>query len=89
MGDGLPTFETTPLVERTVERDRPLSVAVTRIVASVSNDRIEDLPPLYDALDPDLLDTAFARSDTGLIAFQYNGYVVSLTADRTVGIYDH
>jgi hypothetical protein len=88
MTDGLPTFEATPLVERTVEQDLSLSTAVIEAVASVSNVRIEDLPPLYDALDPEILDTAFARSGTGLIAFQYNGCLVSVTGDRTVAVYE-
>jgi hypothetical protein len=57
-------------------------------VASVSNDRIADLPPLYDALDPDILDRAFVRSETGLLAVRYNGCTVSLTGDRTVVVYD-
>lgn len=88
MSDRLPAFETAPLVEQRVGRDRLLSTAVVEIVASVSNKRIETLPPLYDVVDPDLLDGAFARSGTGLIAFPYNGHFVSVSGDRTVAVYE-
>jgi len=87
MSERLPAFETAPLVEQLVGRDRSLSTAVVEAVASVSNRRIENLPPLYDAVDPDLLDDAFARSGTGLIAFPYNGHIVSVSGDRTVAVY--
>lgn len=87
MNNGFPTFETDPLVERTIERDRSLSTAVVETVASVSNSQVEDLPPLYDTIDPDVLDRAFERSNECLIAFPYNGYTVGVTGDRTIAVY--
>lgn len=87
MNNGFPTFETYPLAERTVERDRSLSTALVEIVASVSNSQVEDLPPLYDTIDPDVLDRAFERSKECLVAFSYNGYIVGVTGDRTIAVY--
>ena len=88
MSERLPVFETAPLIEQWIGRDRSLSMAVIEVVASISNTRIESQPPLYDAMDPDLLDGSFARSGTGLIAFPYNGYIVSVSGDRTVAVYE-
>jgi len=88
MDDWRAVFDRPPLTERTVGTGESTSAAVIEAVASVSNSRNEDLPPLYDAVDPDLLERGFVRADHGLIAFPYGGYVVSVEADRTVAVYD-
>lgn len=41
--------------------------------------------PLYDAIDPDALDSVF-RGNTGHITFEYNGYVVTADYSGNVSI---
>ena len=80
--------ERAPVAERVVEQDQSLTMAILELVADVASTQYEDLPPLYESADPDALEMIFARSDTGLIAVSYYGYVVCLTADRTLEIYE-
>lgn len=42
-------------------------------------------PPLYDAIDPEALNTIF-RGDTGLISFEYHGYVVTVGHSGNVNL---
>lgn len=51
-------------------------------------------PPLYEAIDPDALDSLFPsgangqRGSPGRLTFTYNGYRVSVTSDGDVEIFD-
>lgn len=59
------------------------------IIAVVSDEAGVDpvvLPPLYDQIDPDALDTLFASKNgdlcrTGSVTFVYAGYVVEVVCD--------
>jgi hypothetical protein len=86
MTERFPTVEV-PLVKRPVPQDQSVSVAVVVTVASVSDDPIEDMPLLYDAIDPDVLERSLARAGRCQISFQYNGYIVEVTDDQTVAVY--
>jgi hypothetical protein len=41
--------------------------------------------PLYDAIDPDALDSLF-RGETGQISFEYHGYDVTVAHSGTVSL---
>lgn len=65
-----------------------MSTVVVEAVAAASGVDLEELPPLYDAIDPDLLDGAFDRAGTELLVFLYADYVVRLDGDRVVSLYE-
>jgi hypothetical protein len=82
-----------PLVERTVgeaDRVRPdaFSVVVVETVAAVANTTVEDLPPLYERTDPDALDSLFATAEDGIYLFSFDEYLVGVTADGTVSVFE-
>lgn len=63
------------------------STAVLEAVSSASDTPAVDLPPLYDAVDPDALNSLFSAPGTsGEISFRYAGYTVTVSADRTVEV---
>ena len=49
------------------------------------------LPPLFDAVNPDALDSLFAESSNGNVevSFPYAGYEVTVTGTDTVLVTDH
>ena len=70
--------EPSPQIEQTTSP----SEAVIDAVANAEGVEPTDLRPLYDALDPDALDSLFqprghaSRSTRGQITFEYHGYEV-------------
>ena len=66
--------------------DVPASTAVVEAVADVTNERPEAMPPLYDAVDTDALDSIFRRTTDGMVAFRYVGFLVSVHADGSVQV---
>jgi len=65
------------------------SAAVVRAVAAASNTAAIDLPPLYDTVDPDTLDSLFpAGADDGELRFDYAGYAVVVGANGTVALHE-
>ncbi|WP_435156476.1 HalOD1 output domain-containing protein [Haladaptatus sp. DFWS20] len=55
-----------------------------------------DLPPLYEVIDPEALDLLFAtkrdgspRSTPGSVSFQYQDYLVTVTSENDVTIDPH
>jgi hypothetical protein len=71
--------------------DLQYSEEVVRAVAAHDGVDETELPPLYDALDPDALDTVLASArDNGRgrasAAFEYAGHRIVVTDDRTVTI---
>jgi len=68
-----------------VTDDVSLGTAVVEAVSASTGRPVTDLPPLYDAVDPDALDALFAgRSVDGRVRFRYAGHVVEVRSDRTV-----
>ena len=45
----------------------------------------DELPPLYDAIDPELLESL---PKSGTVEFPYQGYTVIVTGDGTVTVQD-
>ncbi len=65
--------------------NRTPSEAIVRAVAAATDTAILDLDPLYDVIDPDNLDGAFASGGDGShleLTFTFNGCAVRVTQDR-------
>lgn len=66
--------------------------AVVRAVATGTRSDPTELPPLYDAVEPDALNRLFspaesdARRTTGAAAFSYAGQRVRVESDGTVAL---
>lgn len=70
-----------------VHESDSIMTTILDIVADREETDVESLPPLYDAVDPDALETIFGptregASRTGRLEFTYNGYVVTVVCDR-------
>lgn len=68
------------------ESDSPMTAILDAVAAREGTD-VKDLPPLYEAIDPDALETLFeptrqGPTRTGRLEFTYSGYVVTLVCDR-------
>jgi hypothetical protein len=66
-----------------------LSTTVISAVADATGAQPLDLPPLYEAINPDTLDSLFRPTDEGggvpdQITFTYSGYAVTVHGDGTV-----
>jgi len=66
------------------------STAVVEAVASFENVDHATLPPIYEALNPDALNTLFdGRADTvAEVRFRYRSYHVTVRGDGTVSVHD-
>lgn len=66
--------------------DEPLSFSVVRAVSSLAGKEPEELPPLYDVVDPDSLDTLFTDTSgrNGSLSFLLDGYEVTVHADGSI-----
>lgn len=77
----------------TKETDCSLSYAVLDAVASHEGASMSDLPPLRDAINPDALDTLFARTldgrarQMGEVRFEYSGYTIAIDTDGQVNVH--
>ncbi|ELY68553.1 HalOD1 output domain-containing protein [Natrinema versiforme] len=56
-----------------------LSMAVIDLVAQAENADPVELDPLYDAIDPDLLDSLPGSAGFTTLEFSYQGYTVAVT----------
>ena len=60
--------------------DEPVSMAVVQALGAVTNTPPEELPALYDSVDPDGLDALFRGRDTdGEVRFEHAGYRITVT----------
>ncbi|PGF13876.1 hypothetical protein CP556_22525 [Natrinema sp. CBA1119] len=58
-------------------QNKPPVNAVTEAVAEATDSNPLELPPLYDAIDPDALNTLFNGSETNIqVLFQYAGFEI-------------
>jgi len=66
----------------------PPSVRVVRSVAEREGvDPAELSPPLYEAIDPEALDSVFRPSGASVtVRFEYNGYVVDVEGPDAVSV---
>ena len=64
------------------------TLEVTRRIAEREGTAVTGLPPLYETIDPDLLET-FVESEPGpdaSVTFAYCGYRVTVTGDGAVAV---
>lgn len=76
-------------VEHDFEGDRSLSTTVITAIADVADEQPLDLPPLYDTIDPDTLDSLFSPNEGGgdvpdHIGFTHAGCTVAVHSDGKV-----
>lgn len=74
-----------------VSEERSICQTVIEAIADAGEtDPTELSPPLYEVIDPDALETLFARDQAlGKVIFNYNSYEVSVFSDRCVSVEDH
>lgn len=65
----------------------PATRVVTAVAAAADTDPV-DLPPLYDTLDPEALNTLINSSESGsvLLTFSYTGYRVTVHGNGEVDV---
>lgn len=63
-----------------------VSEQVVQAVANKSNTDALDLPPLFDTLDPDSLDTLIQEMNKGEVAFDYAGQHITVNSRGEVVI---
>lgn len=77
-----------PLVEHTVGEDESVNIAVVEAVAAVSDSVVTEIPPLYEVIDPDVLDRLFTTSQAdAFLAIRFHGYLIHIHADKSVTLY--
>lgn len=63
-----------------------VSEMVVQTIANQSNTDALDLPPLFDAIDPDSLDMVIREMDEGEVSFDYAGYNITVNTDGAVEV---
>lgn len=79
--------EDTRLVTTTVDTDESVPMAILGAVAAVDDKPIEELPLLYETVDPDALGDLVDDFD-GVVTIDYDSYRVTIDGDRHVEVYD-
>ena len=89
MGRGPNGIVTTAPID--VPERRGICQTVIEAIADAEDTEPSELtPPLFEVIDPDALDTLFARNQAvGKIIFNYNSYEISVFPDGYVSIEDH
>ncbi|MDR9431077.1 MAG: HalOD1 output domain-containing protein [Natronomonas sp.] len=62
------------------------SERIVRTVATEADSDPVELPPLYDAIDPDALDALVDRMSNGTVSFAYAGYEVTVRGDESIDL---
>ena len=91
--DAPETAEPTYVATFDPDAGEPASEAVVSAVAALSGTSPVELEPLYEAVDPDALDSLVdhaRRADAGdhELWFRYAGYDVGVRSDGRVQVYD-
>lgn len=65
----------------------PATRVVTAVAGAADTDPI-DLPPLYDTIDPEALNTLIKSAENGsvLLTFSYTGYTVIVHGDGEIDV---
>ncbi|MFO7925412.1 MAG: HalOD1 output domain-containing protein [Halobacteriota archaeon] len=69
-----------------VETMSTVSERVIRGVSTADDSDPVELPPLYDAIDPEALDAVVKRMSDGAVSFVYAGYEVTVESDGTIDL---
>lgn len=71
--------ENQEMCRRSIDGDKPLSLAVIECVSEVDDGDSETQPPLYEAIDPEALNNLFREQNTGEVTFTYLDYEITVT----------
>ncbi|MBX0297645.1 HalOD1 output domain-containing protein [Haloarcula nitratireducens] len=63
-----------------------LSEQIVQQVATTTNSDVVELPPLYDSINPDALETTIEGMSGGAISFRYAGHEVTVAQDGTISL---
>lgn len=66
--------------------DSPPSETVVQAIADAEDTTPLELSPLYEAIDPDALNTLFQGRTAGRVTFDYEGYTVTVGQNGEVTI---
>jgi hypothetical protein len=72
----------------TVMIDAPPSVQITDKISAKAGCDVVELPPLYDTIDPEQLDSLVEDMTDGAVSFRYTGHDITVTSDGTVTLAD-
>lgn len=67
----------------------PVSHRIIETISRRTGRGIEELPQLYDVVDPEALDTIFRGGDTfvsGQLSFEYADHLITISVDGTIEI---
>ena len=81
-------METSPILQRRVADDQSVTDCILSIIGTHERaDPAEFDQRLYDAVDPDALESLFGRESVACtVEFTYRGYEVTVTGDRRVSV---
>ncbi|WP_256392814.1 HalOD1 output domain-containing protein [Natronoarchaeum rubrum] len=67
--------------------DVPIDARIAEAVAEAKGVDTLDLDPMYGVIDPDALDAAVRSMDAeGSVAFEYEGFSVTVTGDGRIDV---
>ncbi|WP_162524367.1 HalOD1 output domain-containing protein [Halobellus captivus] len=66
----------------------PVSERVIQCVAATTDRDELDLPPLYDAIDPDTLDAVVSTMSNGELTFTYAGHEITVDSEGEISVDD-
>lgn len=69
-----------------VSRDATVSERLVQAVATATDTDPLELPPLYDAVDPDALDAMVEGMADGRVSFTYAGCEITVTAEGAISV---
>lgn len=69
-----------------VRERQTVSERVIQKISTASGTDALELPPLYDAIEPDALDTLVEGMADGEVSFTYAGYDVTVASDATISL---
>ncbi|WP_459808182.1 HalOD1 output domain-containing protein [Halopiger thermotolerans] len=73
--------------EIAVSEETSLSEAIVLGIAEQKEIPPPEMPPLYETIDPEALDTLFRDRDSGHLSFEYAGYTVVIRGREPIVIH--
>ncbi|ELY49217.1 HalOD1 output domain-containing protein [Natronolimnohabitans innermongolicus] len=72
------------MIASSVEKNTPVNAVIEAVAETTDSDPL-DLPPLYDAVDPDALNTLITGAETNTrVQFQYAGFDVVVQDEEVI-----
>lgn len=71
-------------IERSIDSDEPPSLVVVRAVAAASNRTMQDLDPLGETIDVEVMDTILQPGGWARVDFEYEGFEVTVDSETVV-----